>query len=158
PLHEIPLAGGGRGRPPPRPSPRRPPPWPPSPPAPPGPPPGAGAGGAPAAARGTRGKHERVSGRHGRYDPVDLGVSTARRAVSEDERLLAAMRKLLRSLAAIRRAAARSSLYPRVIFLVLGFAAISPLAAAYAELLPLPTGARLFLLPAMLVLVVTGVR
>ncbi|HKF00204.1 MAG TPA: hypothetical protein VKG45_14890 [Actinomycetes bacterium] len=122
------------------------------------PPPGPAARVAPAAARGTRGKHERVSGRRGRRDLTDPGVSTARRAVSEDERLLAAMRKLLRPLAAIRRAAARSSLYPRVIFLVLGFAAISPLAAAYAELLPLPAGARLFLLPAMLVLVVTGVR
>src|SRR4030095_3057476 len=79
-------------------------------------------------------------------------------AWARDGPRLAAVRKLLRSLAAIRRAAARSSLYPRVIFLVLSLAAMSPLGAAYADLLPLPTGARFFLLPAMLVLVVTGVR
>jgi hypothetical protein len=114
-------------------------------PAPSAPPSRLGLGGPVAAAHG---KHERARGRRGWDEVVDISISTARRAASEDERLLAAIRQLL----------SLPSLYPRVIFLTLGFAAISPLAAAYAELLPLPTGARFVLLPAMLVLVLIGFR
>jgi hypothetical protein len=75
-------------------------------------------------------------------------VGTARRAAAEDERLLEALQPLL----------SLPSLYPRLVFLALGFAAITSLAAAYSETLPLPAGARFVLVPAVACIVLVGLR
>lgn len=50
------------------------------------------------------------------------------------------------------------SLHPRLAFAVVGYAAIAPLAFAYAELLPLSHGAAGVLLPAALTALFLGLR
>jgi len=72
--------------------------------------------------------------------------ATARRAAAEDARLLLALQALLPALTL------------RMLFLAMGYAAIGPLAAAYAEILPLPSGARLILLPATVFAIGLGLR
>ena len=76
------------------------------------------------------------------------GTDAARRAALEDARLL----QLLKAAVSMR------SLRLRAIYLALGFTAIGPLAAAYAEFLPLPKGARFILLPAAVAVLVVSVR
>jgi hypothetical protein len=73
---------------------------------------------------------------------------TARHAAAEDAKLLAALRLLV----------SNPSFYPRVIYLGLGFAAITALAFAYAEALPLPYGMRFAVLPAAGVLLLLSMR
>jgi hypothetical protein len=73
---------------------------------------------------------------------------TARRAAAEDAKLLAALRLLF----------SNPSLYPRVFYLALGFAAITALGVALAGAVPLPYGLRYAVLPAMAVLVVLSLR
>ena len=75
-------------------------------------------------------------------------MTTARKAAAEDERLLAALQPLL----------SLPSLYPRLVFLALGFAAITSLAAAYSEMLPLPAGTRYVLIPAVACILLIGFR
>jgi len=101
-----------------------------------------GAATAGAAAPAPRGRHERAGGHESWQE------TTARRAAAEDERLLAALQPLL----------SLPSLYPRLVFLALGFAAITSLAAAYSEMLPLPAGARFMLVPAVACILLTGFR
>jgi hypothetical protein len=79
--------------------------------------------------------------------------ATARTAAVADAQLLSALKGILRTLTS-----SVPSLYPRVIFLALGYASIGPLAAAYSEVLPLPYGARLILLPAVLISILVGFR
>lgn len=90
------------------------------------------------------GRHERSGESGGRRTFVENAVTAAHAAAIEDARLLTALRALVSS----------RTLYPRVIFLAAGFAAIGPLGAAYAELMPLPVGARYILLPASLLTMV----
>jgi hypothetical protein len=73
---------------------------------------------------------------------------TARRAASEDARLLAALRLLL----------SNPSLYPRVIYLGLGFAAITSLGVALTGAVPLPYGFRFAVIPAAVVLFALSLR
>jgi hypothetical protein len=73
---------------------------------------------------------------------------TARRAAAEDAKLLAALRLLF----------SNPSLYPRVFFLTLGFAAITSLGVALAGAVPLPYGLRYAVVPAAAVLVLLGLR
>jgi hypothetical protein len=73
---------------------------------------------------------------------------TARHAAAEDAKLLAALRLLF----------SNPSFYPRVLYLGLGFAAITALAFAYAEALPLPYGMRFAVLPAAGVLLLLSMR
>jgi len=75
-------------------------------------------------------------------------VDLARWAATEDARLL----WLLHSIVSMK------SLRLRVVFLVLGFTAIGPLALAYAEILPLPVGGRFILLPAATTVLAIGLR
>jgi len=89
-----------------------------------------------------RGRHERP-GEHGSWQET-----TARKAADEDQRLLAALQPLL----------SLPSLYPRLLFLALGFAAITSLAAAYSEMIPLPEGARFVLIPAVACILLVGLR
>jgi hypothetical protein len=79
--------------------------------------------------------------------------ATARTAAVADAQLLGALKGIVRTLTG-----SVPSLYPRVIFLALGYASIGPLAAAYSEVLPLPYGARLILLPAVLISILVGFR
>jgi len=79
--------------------------------------------------------------------------ATARTAADADAQLLSAVRSAVRTITN-----SVPALYPRVIFLALGYTAIGPLAAAYSEVLPLPYGARLFLLPAVLLAILVGFR
>ena len=62
---------------------------------------------------------------------------TARRAAAEDAKLLAAIRVLL----------SNPSVFPRVIFLAFGFAAITSLGIAYTEAIALPSGLRYAVVP-----------
>jgi hypothetical protein len=73
---------------------------------------------------------------------------TARRAAAEDAKLLAAIRVLL----------SNPSLYPRVLYLALGFAAIASLGAALAGMVPLPYGLRYAVVPAVVVMALVGLR
>jgi hypothetical protein len=73
---------------------------------------------------------------------------TARHAAAEDAKLLAALRLLF----------SNPSFYPRVLYLGLGFVAITALAFAYAEALPLPYGMRFAVLPAAGLLLLLSVR
>jgi len=50
------------------------------------------------------------------------------------------------------------SLWPRLFFMALGFAAITSLGAAYAEAVPLPFSASLVVVPAVACAVLTGMR
>ena len=88
------------------------------------------------------------AGRHARGD-VRRGRArspAARAAAADDARLLLAVQALL------------PALRLRFGFFGLGYAAIGPLAAAYAEVLPLPRGARLILLPAAVAALVLAFR
>jgi hypothetical protein len=73
---------------------------------------------------------------------------TARRAAAEDAKLLAAVRVLL----------SNPSLYPRVCYLALGFAAITSLGVALAGAVPLPYGLRFVVAPAIVVLLLLSLR
>jgi hypothetical protein len=81
---------------------------------------------------------------------------TARAAADADAQLLTALRPIINGVRSLLRST--PSLYPRVVFLAIGFTAIGPLAAAYSEVLPLPKGARYILLPAALLAILVGVR
>jgi hypothetical protein len=73
---------------------------------------------------------------------------TARRAAAEDAKLLAAIRVLL----------SNPSLFPRVLYLALGFAAITSLGVALAGFVPLPYGLRYAVVPAVAVMVLLSLR
>jgi hypothetical protein len=73
---------------------------------------------------------------------------TARRAAAEDAKLLAAIRVLL----------SNPSVFPRVIFLAFGFAAITSLGIAYTEAIALPYGLRYAVVPAAAVMFLLGLR
>jgi hypothetical protein len=73
---------------------------------------------------------------------------TARHAAAEDAKLLAALRLLL----------SNPSFYPRILYLPVGFVAITALAFAYAEALPLPYGMRYAVLPAAGLIVLVSLR
>src|SRR6266508_3502083 len=76
----------------------------------------------------------------------------ARVAAVEDARLLAFLHDLIRRLKAV------PSLYPRVVFLIVGYAAVTSLAAAYAEAIPLLITASLIVIPAAGVIFNLGMR
>jgi hypothetical protein len=76
----------------------------------------------------------------------------ARVAALEDARLLAFLHDLIQRLKTV------PSLYPRLVFLVVGYAAITSLAAAYAEKIPLPITAGLVVVPAAGILFNLGMR
>ena len=73
---------------------------------------------------------------------------TARRAAAEDAKLLAAIRVLL----------SNPSLFPRLLYLALGFAAITSLGVALAGVVPLPYGLRYAVAPAIAVMVLLSLR
>jgi hypothetical protein len=73
---------------------------------------------------------------------------TARHAAAEDAKLLAALRLLF----------SNPSVYPRILYLPVGFVAITALAFAYAEALPLPYGMRYVVLPAAGVIILVSLR
>lgn len=73
---------------------------------------------------------------------------TARRAAAEDAKLLAAIRVLL----------SNPSVFPRVFYLVFGFAAITSLGVALAGLVPLPYGFHYAVIPAFAIMVLLGIR
>lgn len=82
-------------------------------------------------------------------DPPSKRLSrTARHAAAEDAKLLAALRLLF----------SNPSFFPRMVYLALGFAAITVLAFAYAEALPLPYGMRFAVLPAAGVILMLSAR
>jgi hypothetical protein len=72
----------------------------------------------------------------------------ARRAAAEDAKLLAAIRVLL----------SNPSLFPRVFYLALGFAAITSLGVALAGFVPLPYGLRYAVIPAVAIMVLLSLR
>jgi hypothetical protein len=115
-------------------------------------------GGVPATRSSSVPARRHDSGRHegNRARPVSSGEAmeaTARTAAVADAQLLSALKTAVRTITS-----SVPALYPRVIFLAMGYAAIGPLAAAYSEVLPLPYGARLFLLPAVLISILVGFR
>jgi hypothetical protein len=73
---------------------------------------------------------------------------TARRAAAEDAKLLAALRVLL----------SNPSLFPRLFYLALGFAAITSLGVALAGMVPLPYGLRYAVVPAVAIMVLLSLR
>ena len=73
---------------------------------------------------------------------------TARRAAAEDAKLLAAIRVLL----------SNPSLFPRLLFLAFGFAAITSLGVALAGAVPLPYGFRYAVIPAFTAMLLIGLR
>jgi hypothetical protein len=84
-----------------------------------------------------------------RQPPPSTRMSrTARHAAAEDAKLLAALRLLL----------SNPSFYPRILYLPVGFVAITALAFAYAEALPLPYGLRYAVLPAAGAIVLVSLR
>ncbi|HEY2959877.1 MAG TPA: hypothetical protein VGM21_16980 [Actinomycetota bacterium] len=108
----------------------------------------------PASVPARRHDHGRHEGGHARTAGSSEAMeATARTAAAADAQLLGAIKTIARALAG-----SVPSLYPRVIFLALGYASIGPLAAAYSEVLPLPYGARLILLPAVLLSILVGFR
>jgi len=92
------------------------------------------------------GQHERI--RRGKRSGADARIETARIAADEDAQFVSAIKAIL----------TLPSLFPRMIFVALGFTAIGPLALAYIEVMPLPVSARLILLPAALVVIALGLR
>jgi len=76
----------------------------------------------------------------------------ARVAAMEDARLLAFLHDLIKRLKAV------ASLYPRLVFLIVGYAAVTSLAAAYALAIPLPITASLIVIPAAGVIFNLGMR
>lgn len=87
-------------------------------------------------------------GRHERRGWARDVTPAGRTAVVEDARLLMVF----------RRPGRLRSLFPRLIFVALGYAAITSLAAAYAEAVPLPITASLVVIPAVVCVVITGLR
>jgi hypothetical protein len=83
-----------------------------------------------------------------RQPPSKRMSRTARHAAAEDAKLLAALRLLF----------SNPSFYPRILYLPVGFVAITALAFAYAEALPLPNGMRYVVLPAAGVIVLISLR
>jgi hypothetical protein len=73
---------------------------------------------------------------------------TARRAAAEDAKLLAAIRVLL----------SNPSLFPRLIYLAFGFAAITSLGVALTGAVPLPYGFHYAVIPAYAVMTLVGLR
>ena len=73
---------------------------------------------------------------------------TARRAAAEDAKLLAAIRVLL----------SNPSLFPRLLFLAFGFAAITSLGVALAGAVPLPYGFHYAVIPAFTAMLLIGLR
>ena len=73
---------------------------------------------------------------------------TARRAAAEDAKLLAALRVLF----------SNPSLFPRLFYLALGFAAITSLGVALAGMVPLPYGLRYAVIPAVAIMVLLSLR
>ena len=73
---------------------------------------------------------------------------TARRAAAEDAKLLAALRVLF----------SNPSLFPRLFYLALGFAAITSLGVALAGMVPLPYGLRYAVVPAVAIMVLLSLR
>ncbi|HEV3497177.1 MAG TPA: hypothetical protein VHA34_12585 [Actinomycetes bacterium] len=73
---------------------------------------------------------------------------TARRAAAEDAKLLATIRVLL----------SNPSLFPRLLYLAFGFAAITSLGVALAGAVPLPYGFRYAVIPAYTVMLLIGLR
>jgi hypothetical protein len=73
---------------------------------------------------------------------------TARRAAAEDAKLLAAIRVLL----------SNPSLFPRLLYLAFGFAAITSLGVALAGAVPLPYGFRYAVIPAFTIMLLLGLR
>ena len=67
-------------------------------------------------------------------------------AMEEDAALASALKPLF-----------SRSMLVRLGFLAIGFSAIGPLALSYAEILPLPVGARVILLPAAVLAIILGV-
>ena len=74
--------------------------------------------------------------------PASTLSRTARRAAAEDAKLLAALRVLL----------SNPSLFPRLFYLALGFAAITSLGVALAGMVPLPYGLRYAVIPAVAIM------
>ncbi|MPZ89029.1 MAG: hypothetical protein GEU81_13360 [Nitriliruptorales bacterium] len=84
-------------------------------------------------------------------DSWSSGVNLpAGEAAAADKRLLVTLRSLL--------TAALPVLYPRALFIVFGFGAITALAFAYAEVLSLRVAATVILLPSIVGTVVLGLR
>jgi hypothetical protein len=73
---------------------------------------------------------------------------TARRAAAEDAKLLAAIRVLL----------SNPSLFPRLLYLAFGFAAITSLGVALAGFVPLPYGFHYAVIPAYTIMILLGLR
>jgi hypothetical protein len=76
----------------------------------------------------------------------------ARVAAVEDAKLLAFIHDLIQRLKKV------PSVYPRLVFLVFGYAAITSLAFAYAEAIPLPITAGLVVIPAAGIIYNMGMR
>jgi hypothetical protein len=111
------------------------------------------------ARRHDTGRHGRPEGgQHARQHggPEESMETTARVAADADAQLLTALRPIINGIRSLVRST--PSLYPRVVFLAIGYTAIGPLAAAYSELLPLPKGARFILLPAATLAILVGIR
>jgi hypothetical protein len=94
---------------------------------------------------GQFGRYQR--GKHERQGWARDVTSTGRIAALEDARLLL-----------LPRRGRLPALFPRLIFVALGYAAITSLAAAYAEAVPLPITASLVVFPAVATVVLTGMR
>jgi Winged helix-turn helix len=94
-------------------------------------------------------RYEQVRDDRPPRDPPSKRLSrTARHAAAEDAKLLAALRLLF----------SNPSLYPRLLYLPVGFVAITALAFAYAEALPLPYGMQYVVLPAAGAIVLISLR
>jgi hypothetical protein len=93
-----------------------------------------------------------ASGGQGRETWERNVTPAARVAAVEDAKLLAFLHELIQRLKTI------PSLYPRLVFLVVGHAAITSLAAAYAEAIPLPITASLVVIPAAGIIFNAGMR
>jgi hypothetical protein len=90
---------------------------------------------------------------HGQRETWERNVTPAARvAAVEDAKLLAFLHDL------IQRVKRIPSLYPRLVFLVVGYAAITSLAAAYAEKIPLPITASLVVIPSAGIIFNMGMR
>jgi hypothetical protein len=93
-----------------------------------------------------------ASGRQGPQTWERNVTPAARVAAVEDAKLLAFLHELVQRLKNV------PSLYPRLVFLVVGYAAITSLAAAYAEKVPLPITASLIVIPAAGIIFSMGMR
>jgi hypothetical protein len=91
-------------------------------------------------------------GREGRETWERNVTPAARVAAVEDAKLLAFIHDLIQRLKNV------PSVYPRLVFLVFGYAAITSLAFAYAEAIPLPITASLVVIPAAGIIYNMGMR